>query len=102
MPVGRPARTLPRRRVLSGPAGPEPWRRRRDRGRFRGKVRNTRGGTASPRPQSPNGYTLTTMTSPELARCVLDGAARAGFQTPAGRLGADFILHYEGTRREDL
>jgi short subunit dehydrogenase-like uncharacterized protein len=38
----------------------------------------------------------------EIVARVLNGAARAGFQTPAGLFGADFILEFPGAQREDL
>jgi short subunit dehydrogenase-like uncharacterized protein len=37
-----------------------------------------------------NGYTFTTIAAAEAARRVLNGEARAGFQTPAGLFGAGF------------
>jgi short subunit dehydrogenase-like uncharacterized protein len=50
---------------------------------------------------TPEGYTLTAMTALEIARRVLDGDARAGFRTPAGVFGADFVLEFDGVMRRD-
>lgn len=48
------------------------------------------------------GYELTAATSLEIASRVLGGGAEPGYRTPAMLLGADFILEFEGTEREDL
>jgi short subunit dehydrogenase-like uncharacterized protein len=38
----------------------------------------------------------------EIVRRVLDGAAPAGFQTPARAYGADLVLELPGTQRRDV
>jgi len=51
---------------------------------------------------TPEGYTLTCMTSLEIVARVMQGDAQPGFQTPAGLFGADFILPFEGVERKDV
>ncbi|HVZ06305.1 saccharopine dehydrogenase family protein [Rhodopila sp.] len=51
---------------------------------------------------SPNVYTFTYYSVIAIAERVLAGEATAGFRTPAGVYGPDFILDFEGVRREDM
>jgi hypothetical protein len=45
---------------------------------------------------------LTAHTGLEIARRVLAGEFKAGFQTPSLAYGANFILGFDGVRREEL
>jgi hypothetical protein len=45
---------------------------------------------------------LTARTAAETARRVAAGEFKPGFQTPGLVFGADFILQFDGVRREDL
>jgi short subunit dehydrogenase-like uncharacterized protein len=49
-----------------------------------------------------DGYSFTPLAALALVERVLRGECEAGFQTPAGLYGPDFILGFEGTCREDL
>lgn len=69
---------------------------------FVGTVTNAKGDTARTRLTTSQGYALTAQTSVEIARRVVAGEAKPGFQTPSLVFGADFILQFEGTRREDV
>ncbi|MFO1027945.1 MAG: saccharopine dehydrogenase NADP-binding domain-containing protein [Acetobacteraceae bacterium] len=51
---------------------------------------------------SPNVYTFTMYSVIAIAERVLGGEVRPGFRTPAGVYGADFILEFDGVRREDV
>lgn len=51
---------------------------------------------------TPDGYSFTPLSALAIAERVLAGDFRAGFQTPAGVYGADFVLVLEGVRREDV
>lgn len=48
------------------------------------------------------GYAFTAESASEIARRVLNGSFKPGFQTPGGLFGADFVLEFDGSRREDL
>ena len=50
---------------------------------------------------TPEGYTLTALTSLEIVRRVLAGQGKPGFQTPSRVFGADFIAGFEGCAFED-
>ena len=67
-----------------------------------GVVTNLKGEAARTRLTTSQGYLLTAQTGVEIARRVVSGEAEPGFQTPSLVFGADFILQFEGARREDL
>jgi short subunit dehydrogenase-like uncharacterized protein len=46
-------------------------------------------------------YTLTAWTAVEIAKRASSGGAVPGYQTPATAFGADFILAFPGTTRDD-
>jgi short subunit dehydrogenase-like uncharacterized protein len=52
--------------------------------------------------ETPNGYDLTAETALAAVERILSGDFKPGFQTPSLAYGADFILEFEGVRREDL
>jgi len=58
--------------------------------------------TVSARLYTPNVYTFTYYAVIAIADRVLAGQVTPGFQTPAGVYGPDFILGFDGVRREDL
>jgi short subunit dehydrogenase-like uncharacterized protein len=60
------------------------------------------GGTVRARLRTPEAYRFTAATALTVAARVLGNDWAAGFQTPAGLYGADFVLGIEGVRREDL
>ncbi|MFZ1808440.1 MAG: saccharopine dehydrogenase NADP-binding domain-containing protein [Cyclobacteriaceae bacterium] len=51
---------------------------------------------------TPNGYTLTALSSVAIANKILVGDFKTGFQTPSLAYGADLILEFEGVERTDL
>ena len=67
-----------------------------------GVARNDKGDIVRTRMRTPEGYTLTAMTSVDAATRVASGEHKAGFQTPRLAFGADYILGFEGVTREDL
>jgi short subunit dehydrogenase-like uncharacterized protein len=67
-----------------------------------GAVTNARGETAWARLRTSQGYLLTAQTGTEIARRAVAGEAKPGFQTPSLVFGSDFILKFEGTRRQEL
>jgi short subunit dehydrogenase-like uncharacterized protein len=48
------------------------------------------------------GYAFTIDSAVEIADRVLKGAAKPGYQTPAGLFGPDFVLEFAGSQRQDL
>ena len=52
--------------------------------------------------QTKEGYAFTNVSAIEIARRVLAGDYKPGYQTPGGLFGADFVLDIEGSHRRDL
>ena len=52
--------------------------------------------------QTKEGYAFTNVSATEIARRVLAGDYKPGYQTPGGLFGADFVLDIEGSHRTDL
>ena len=74
-----------------------------DQNARRGEVVDGQGRRAVSRLHGPEaGLVWTTITALGAARKALNGAAKAGYQTPASALGKDFVLEGEGVTRQDL
>ena len=67
-----------------------------------GEVKNAKGEIAQARLIGPDGYTLTAHTSLIIAKKILEGNFKPGYQTPAGCYGADLVLEVPGVSRESL
>ena len=50
----------------------------------------------------PEGYQLTMLTATAIAKRILAEDLKPGFQTPSRAYGADYILEFAGTTREDI
>lgn len=84
------------------PEGPSEEVLRTGRRILVGVVTNAKGGTARARLATSQGYILTAQTGVEIARRVAVGDVKPGFQTPSLVFGSDFILQFDGTKREEL
>jgi short subunit dehydrogenase-like uncharacterized protein len=51
---------------------------------------------------TPDGYDFTALSALAIAERVMAGDIAIGFQTPGGLYGADFVLRFQGVRREDV
>ena len=51
---------------------------------------------------TPEAYTCTALTTVEIMKRILKGDLKTGFQTPSLVYGADFIMQFDGVKREDL
>jgi short subunit dehydrogenase-like uncharacterized protein len=90
------------KKINSKPAGPSDERRAKSKGLVWGEVKNVSGQTAQARLIGPDGYTLTAHTSLIIAKKILNGNFKPGYQTPAGCYGADLVLEAPGVTRELL
>jgi short subunit dehydrogenase-like uncharacterized protein len=90
-----------KRRIDARPAGPTDEQRKRGKSFLVAEARNPAGRSAKAWLQTPEGYTLTALTSLEIAKRALAGEVEKGFSTPAKLLGPDFILGFEAVRRRD-
>jgi len=91
-----------KRQIDRGPEGPTDDQRKKGYAVLIGVARNGAGQTVRSRLRTPEGYTLTADTGLAIAKRVLDGDFKAGFQTPSLAYGADFVTHFDGVTREDL
>ena len=91
-----------RKKLEKRPPGPSDGRRSRAHSFVYGEATNDKGDRVAVLLRAPEGYTLTAITSVMIARAVLNGEVKSGFQTPAKALGPDFILRVEGTQRTDV
>lgn len=99
--AGRPSvQTLLKALIDHMPEGPSEEALRTGRSILIGQASNAKGETVRARLTTGQAYQLTAETSTEIARRVCAGEARPGFQTPSRVFGADFILEFEGTKRE--
>lgn len=84
------------------PEGPSDEVLRTGRRVLVGVVTNTNGENARARVTTGQGNVLTAQAGVEIARRVIAGEVKVGFQTPSLVYGPDFILQFEGAAREEL
>jgi short subunit dehydrogenase-like uncharacterized protein len=97
-----PVQRLLKKRIRAGPAGPSDAERARGKGLLWGEVEDDVGGRAVSRLCTPEGYTLTAITSLLIVSKVVAGSSRPGFQTPSSAYGPDLVLEVAGITREDV
>ncbi|MCE9524205.1 MAG: saccharopine dehydrogenase NADP-binding domain-containing protein [Alphaproteobacteria bacterium] len=91
-----------KRQIDRQPEGPTDAQRQSGNAVLIGVGRNAKGDTVRTRLRTPEGYSLTALTGLAIAKRVLAGDFKAGFQTPSLAYGADFITTFPGVTREDL
>jgi len=91
-----------KRKIDQRPPGPTPEQRQKAHADILGEARDSGGKLARSLLRTPDGYTLTAMTTLEIAKRLESGAAQPGFQTPSKIFGADFIVEFDGCQRTDL
>jgi len=84
------------------PPGPNEERRKRTLAIFAGEVTDPHGGRFASKLTTPEGYTCTALTTIEIVQRILDNQYKPGFQTPSLAYGKDFIMQFDGVKREDL
>lgn len=82
--------------------GPSEERRKSASAIFVGEVIGQKGERLASKLTTPEGYTCTALTTVEIMKRVLNNDLKIGFQTPSLVYGSDFIVRFEGVRREDL
>jgi short subunit dehydrogenase-like uncharacterized protein len=82
--------------------GPKEESRRSASAIFVGEVIGQKGEHAVSRLITPEGYTCTALTTVEIMKRILKDDLKTGFQTPSLAYGSNFIMQFEGVRREDL
>jgi short subunit dehydrogenase-like uncharacterized protein len=82
--------------------GPDLERRKGATAIFVGEVMEPKGERAVSRLITPEGYTCTALTTVEIMKRALRQDLKTGFQTPSLAYGLNFIMQFEGMRREDV
>ena len=95
-------RNKAKNKINNKAAGPSDEKRIKSKGLVWGEVKNANGHTAQARLIGPDGYTLTAHTSLIIAKKILSGDFKPGYQTPAGCYGADLIMEVPGVTREEI
>jgi short subunit dehydrogenase-like uncharacterized protein len=90
-----------RNKVKKRAAGPEEETRKKGKSLVWGEVENGAGKKISATLETPDGYTLTAHSSLIIAKKILSGNFKVGYQTPASAYGADLILEVPGVSRSD-
>lgn len=88
-------------RLQKGPAGPTDEERSTSGTFVWGAAKNESGEMKKASLVTPNGYTLTVLSSLLITQKVLKGNLKPGFQTPSMAYGGDLVLEVEGVIRED-
>lgn len=87
-------------KIKSKPAGPSDSQRANSKALVFGEVTNQAGKKLQARIIGPDGYTITAEASLIIAKKILEGNFKPGYQTPAGCYGADLIMEVKGVTRE--
>lgn len=86
-----------RKKIKSRPAGPDDEMRNKARSLVWGEARNAKGQMVTGLFSCADGYTLTALSSLVIAKKVLDGNFKTGYQTPAACYGEDLVMEIPGT-----
>lgn len=95
------------------PSGPTDERRKSGSTIMIGEATDQHGGRAVSKLITPEAYNCTALTTVEIMKRILNNdpstlpavagqGLKIGFQTPSSVYGADFILQFDGVKREDL
>lgn len=96
-----PIQSLLKKLIQRQPEGPSEEERLKGFSLLWGEVKDASGQVRVSRLRTPEGYTLTALTSLAIVEKVLAGDAPVGFKTPSMAYGADLILEIEGVQRTD-
>jgi short subunit dehydrogenase-like uncharacterized protein len=88
--------------IRAGVPGPGATTRAASSTAIWGEATNARGKRVAARLYTPNGYTLTAMTALRAVQNAATGKVKRGFQTPSRAFGRNFILQFDGVRRENV
>ncbi len=97
-----PVQALLKKQIQTGPAGPNAEERRTGKSLLWGEAKNAAGRAVHTRLTTGEGYALTASTAWDIAKRAATGGAQPGFRTPSMVFGPDFILEFDGVKREDL
>ncbi len=90
-------RNIIRKKIKSKPAGPSDEQRQKSSSMVWGEVSNAAGSKLSSGISCYDGYTLTAHSSLLVAKKILEGNFKTGYQTPAGCYGENLIMEVSNT-----
>ena len=90
-----------RKKIKQRPAGPDDERRSNAKSLVWGEARNASGKTVTDYFTCADGYTLTALSSLIIAKKVLEGNFKPGYQTPAACYGEELIMEIPGTIKDN-
>jgi short subunit dehydrogenase-like uncharacterized protein len=93
-------KNLVKKKIDKAPAGLNDSKREKATSLVWGKVTDKAGNTRTARLSGPDAYTLTAYCTLLIAKKILEGNFKAGYQTPAGAYGEDLIMEINGVKRE--
>ncbi len=96
-----PVQNFLKHRIQAGPPGPTDEERARGRTFLWGEARDPDGRCVVSRMQGPEGYTFTVLAAQAVINRALNEKLPAGYETPAGVFGPDFVLALPGVVRTD-
>ncbi len=86
--------------INSKSAGPADELRNKAVSLIRAKVENDKGKAVEAAMKCPEAYSLTALTTLLIAKKILNGEYKPGYQTPASAYGADLIMEIPGVERQ--
>jgi short subunit dehydrogenase-like uncharacterized protein len=89
-------RNIIKKRIDQRPAGPDEKMRKEGKSLVWGKGTNAEGESITVRLAGPEGYTFTAHASLIIAKEILHGNWKPGYQTPAGQFGSEMVLKVPG------
>lgn len=89
-------RNLVKKKIDQRPAGPNEQMRQKGISLVWGKGTNDQGESITIRLKGPEGYTFTAHASLIIAKEILQGNWKPGYQTPAGQFGSEMVLKVPG------
>lgn len=91
-------RNIMRKKIKARPAGPSDEQRKNSYSMVWGEVSNATGNKLSACIRCYDGYTLTAHSSLLIAKKILEGNFKTGYQTPAGCYGEGLVMEIPGTK----
>lgn len=91
-------RNIIKQKIKAKPAGPSDEKRKNSSSLVWGQVSNSRSETINIAISCFDGYTLTAHSSLLVAKKILEGNFKSGYQTPAGCYGENLIMEVPGTK----
>lgn len=92
-------RNIIKKKIKAKPAGPSDEQRKKSSSLVWGEVSNAAGNKSTACISCYDGYTLTAHSSLIIAKKILEGNFKTGYQTPAGCYGENLILEIPNTKQ---